>query len=748
MFDPSSNKDELDSSVNTKELDLSLSKDEFKQLIEYYEKTDFADLNSNSLKTAVDITTIVNNALEEDFSIIRDHEWEYENNNADIPFIHYRDLDSIHGYYANRPTRYLSSRSAQANHEDTETNSQPADNNNAASVSDKLIYVKPGSIVLSKGSHRDEASHFIWGGEKDLVCSTNFFAIKPKEPTNSVSNTKTKTTSSLGSKSDVNAIDVTYLSAFLGSKAYNAMVSRSMKGLIPYLNKRDIENLYVPFPPLKIQQQVGKVFYIWQEIIQSLQNELENRNKLKIVYHDYLMRDVTKKYTYIQDGKLHIDQNTQHAVGQKYQLKELATISLGKVRSASDTIYENDSLDTKYPLYSATNDDNSPVGYTYLENPHPAGTISYTMAGWRSGSFTYRDHEYHATRMCGVIEIKDTAKHLVDARFLAQYLNHLLNNNGNTIGNFYENTRSFGTGMMGDLEIELPKIEVQKFLGELFQSQIDMIQAVEEEIRIRKEELDYFLDLFFSYEDLNAVALTRKREAIKARTKEDTKRASAQAKFAPAVAEPTGTNAETEETSATSATTTSTTTSTSTSSTDADTRTAQSGLATTASDVASNAMPTTAAPSTATAATAAAATTAQATTAAATTPATHSTTTSPTAPAEAAPALFNLEMLMKMYQEQMSRILTTETGEEQIRQISQLNKVLQDMTENISKLQQLSQAIGTPAPSSTTPAQVAPATAPATATSAGEAKLASENEAADTDAQAEELPLLNISNLV
>lgn len=694
--------------------DLSLSKEEFGKLIKYYEKTSLSKLNPSFFKNVVEVTTIVNNNLYQGHA----YERQLEHNQDYLPFIHYQDLNQIYGHYATHPTRYLEiaelrkQQSSQDGDEAHLNQVAPADtpSQQPKDILNTLISVKPNSIALSKVYRSNDNTHFIWKGTQPLICSTNFFALQVQPAVQ-------------------DQLDITYVSAYLGSEAYNLMVERNFKGLIPYINKRDIDDFLIPVPALEIQQQIGKVFYTWHEYIRVLQSELEQRHNTKLQYLDYLIRDISNKHVALKDGKVHIFTKTQHSVGQKYKIADIATITLGKIKNKPATNQKH-STATSYPIYSATNDTNDLAGYSYDEDPHRAGSISYTMAGWRAGTFTYRDHPYHATRMCGVIEI--TRPDLVDARFLTQYLNYICNTKGNTIGRFYENTRSFGAGVLLNLEIELPNIEVQKVLGRLFQAQLDLIQALEEEIKLRKQQLGYFLNLFFPFDELVSLRNQLKRESSSLLTKDRTSKSAAS-------------ETRTEATTVTSERTAAELTSAMTASpqaTTADenatsTRTKNANQASEVKvEVQATTEETAQAPATATATPAQAISTSASLphTPAAGQPSETSTaflgttrefTTASHVPQEPAPqasaapqtttqtpaasSAFDMDLILKAVQEQMTRIITTETGEAQIQKLKDLNEVVASVTDNILKLQQLSQA------TSGTPTEASPATSKAEA---------------------------------
>lgn len=77
--------------------------------------------------------------------------------------------------------------------------------------------------------------------------------------------------------------------------------SQATTGTIPYISRKKFEDLYVPVPPLPVQEEIVRILDTFTELTAELQNtlqaELQARKKQYVYYRDYLMenaKDITE----------------------------------------------------------------------------------------------------------------------------------------------------------------------------------------------------------------------------------------------------------------------------------------------------------------------------------------------------------------------------------------------------------------------------------------------------------------------
>lgn len=250
-------------------------------------------------------------------------------------------------------------------------------------------------------------------------------------------------------------------------------IQKKRVGGVPTIDRKCIEEINIPLPPLEIQTEIAKILDQFEE----LEKELEKELKMRI-----------DQYEYYRNKLLSFDNSVE-----KKKLGEVVEIKTGKCITKKQC-----NKNGKYKIISGGVE---PMGKTNMQN-RKANTVTIARAG-TAGYVNYIKEDFYLNDKCFSVIPNDASK--INSRFLYFYLKNIEQD-------IFE-LRSIGgvptvnINKLSNILIALPSIEVQKSIAETL-DQFDelctsLTNGIPAEIAMRKEQYEYYRNRLLNFKNIN-----------------------------------------------------------------------------------------------------------------------------------------------------------------------------------------------------------------------------------------------------
>jgi len=221
---------------------------------------------------------------------------------------------------------------------------------------------------------------------------------------------------------------------------------------VPQINKKHINSLVIPKPPISEQQAIAEVLSDIDKLIASLGKLIDKKQKIKQGIIQELL--IERKRLSGFSGKW-----------EKKKIGEIADVGRGRVISQKEI---NSSLEGKYPVYSSQTTNNGIMGYidTY---DYEGEYITWTTDGINAGKVFYRNGKFNCTNVCGTIKLKKDNPKFVAIMLDTVTSKHVSKNLANP---------KLMNDAMKQIEIELPPLEEQRSIAQIIGDIEDEIESL------------------------------------------------------------------------------------------------------------------------------------------------------------------------------------------------------------------------------------------------------------------------------
>lgn len=258
-----------------------------------------------------------------------------------------------------------------------------------------------------------------------------------------------------------------YIYEYLKSKEKYIMDTLVMRGGIPALNKVDVEKIQVPIPPLAKQQEIVSHLDTFTTLISNLESELDMRRKQYEHYRNQLLD---------HEGKERVEMKI---------LKEACMVNRG-VRVVKKELQEEGVI----PVFQNSI---TPMGYYHKSN-YRANVPYIICAGSSSGDIGFCTVPFWAADDCVCVDSEGD----FDNKFIYYFL---------LVKRSFLKTRVRNGAMprlsrdvIEQLSIPILSLHEQKRIVEKLDSFEQLIQSLETEIKLRKQQYEYYREKLLTFE--------------------------------------------------------------------------------------------------------------------------------------------------------------------------------------------------------------------------------------------------------
>lgn len=264
-----------------------------------------------------------------------------------------------------------------------------------------------------------------------------------------------------------NELDPKFLMHYLRTQKFSVHGT-----IVKSITNKSLMSVLVPIPPLEVQQEIVRVLDAFTALEQSLVSELELRKK----QFDSVRRSVIS--------------DSQAAEKKVLRLREaesegIVTLGRGKVISKKD-IAANPG---DYPVYSSSGAGNGEFG-RYGNYMFDDERISWSVDG--GGRLFYRPvHRYSVTNVSGwmTVNISDLQVKYLYYVLLSQWENES-----------FDYTRKAHPSVIREVyAFSIPAIEIQDEVVSKLDSLESLIQSIEQEINLRRQQYEFYRDELLSF---------------------------------------------------------------------------------------------------------------------------------------------------------------------------------------------------------------------------------------------------------
>ena len=267
-------------------------------------------------------------------------------------------------------------------------------------------------------------------------------------------------------------VDTKYLYYCLSS-CQDYIYSTKKGGGVPHVHISNIENMKIPLPPLKIQQEIVKILDKFTELQAELQAELDLRLRQYEHYRDELL----------QYGK----SNTV------VKISDVATIERGKRVTKEDLV--------ECSLYDVYQNSLTPLGK--YDNYNCPENTTYMIAAGAAGEVGFSEEKFWAADDCYFF----TCGEYLNSR----YLYHALRNKKQQITSLVRRASipRISRGDVENLKIPLPSLDAQERIVNVldnFESICaDLNIGLPAEINLRQKQYEYYRGVLLTYAETGRI---------------------------------------------------------------------------------------------------------------------------------------------------------------------------------------------------------------------------------------------------
>ena len=287
-----------------------------------------------------------------------------------------------------------------------------------------------------------------------------------------------------------NTINTTFISYYLNSKPFRCNLFKAVRGVTRfYISNKDYMKLYVPIPPIKVQEEIVRILDRFGELEAELEAELEVRESQYEFWRGKLFDNSNGKVIKLSDlctigDGLH---GTPHYVDEsEYYFINGNNLNNGKI-----------TYDNKTKKISKTDFDNQSI----LLNDN---TLLMSINGTIGKVSYYNNEKIMLGKSVAYFNIKD------ENRLSKKYLYYLLQS-ANSI-KYYQDSLTgstilnLGLKSLREFKVQIPSIDEQKRIVSILERFDKLINDISEglpaEIVLRKKQYEYYRNMLLSFEEL------------------------------------------------------------------------------------------------------------------------------------------------------------------------------------------------------------------------------------------------------
>ena len=257
---------------------------------------------------------------------------------------------------------------------------------------------------------------------------------------------------------------IDYLFHWLGSKTGQEAIKKiTSKSAMPKFNKTEFKKIQIPIPSVAKQQEIVSQLDTFTTLISNLESELDMRRKQYEHYRNQLLD--------FEGVEIKL-------------LKELATVKRG-VRVVKTDLEESG----KIPVFQ-----NSLTPLGYKENYNRNKNTAFVICAGAAGDIGFSDNDFWAADDCSTINCGE--------RLIDKYIYHFLITKQSFLKSRVRKASvpRLAGSFIENLEVPIPPLNTQQEIVEKLDAFEQLIQSLETEIKLRKQQYEYYREKLLTFE--------------------------------------------------------------------------------------------------------------------------------------------------------------------------------------------------------------------------------------------------------